>query len=253
MKQEKLNRNTDKFMTGQDNFMKSFKANVEIYARENHLTLKQISELSDISFATINSFLYGNAKDCKLSTAVKLARAFGISVDELTGAGTLPETAKKSINIIRHFPRRTRYLFNWLVKYEQKLLSEDQRKKIINVFLSSNQTPNPFYNEKYTHIDISSCNKEIKSKVFMGLKINTEDYMPKYVPGDTLLIANDRTEMEYEDYVIVYYEKIYIVNKRKTDGKVRYKSIRDQNFDVDEKDIDMKMGYVAGVFYEDDE
>ena len=49
----------------------------------NYITIKDISEESSIPFSTLNTFLYGNSKDIKLSTAVKLAKALNVSIDEL--------------------------------------------------------------------------------------------------------------------------------------------------------------------------
>lgn len=254
MKQEKLNRDSHNFLTEQDNFMISFRTNLEIYAKENKLTLKQVSELADISFATLNSFLYGNTKDCRLSTAVKLSRAFGISIDELVGAATISADVRKSINIVRKFPRKTRYLLRWIIRYQQKILTEDRKSKIINIMIPENRNnQGMIYSDQYTSIDISSCDKEIKSKVFLGIQIQSEDYMPKYVPGDTLLIANDRIGMDEDDYIIIYYEKIIIAKRKVVGEKIKYVGVRDHLFEVWEDEIDMVMGYVAGVLCEEEQ
>ena len=45
------------------------------------LTQTQLAELTNIPFRTIQSIEY--RKDCKVSTAIKLAKALNVSLDEL--------------------------------------------------------------------------------------------------------------------------------------------------------------------------
>lgn len=50
---------------------------------DNELTIKGLSDISDLSEDTIKAILYGRVKDVKLSTAIKLANAFNCSLDEM--------------------------------------------------------------------------------------------------------------------------------------------------------------------------
>ena len=74
-----------------------FRKNIDMLMVEHDYTIKETAEIADISYDTLKTFLYDKeAKDCRLSTAVKLARAFNISIDELVGAGTFkPITADR--------------------------------------------------------------------------------------------------------------------------------------------------------------
>ncbi len=47
------------------------------------MTIKHLSDISNISEDTIKAILYHRVKDVKLSTAIKLANAFDCSLDEL--------------------------------------------------------------------------------------------------------------------------------------------------------------------------
>ena len=51
-------------------YVSAFRHNLFKYIDEKDITIKDISEKADIPFSTLNSFLYKDAKDMKLSTAV---------------------------------------------------------------------------------------------------------------------------------------------------------------------------------------
>ena len=85
-KTKKIDKN---MVSNPTNYIDSFRHNIFQAMEEQDLSLRELSELADMPFETLKSFLYGNSKDCKLSTAVKLSRAFNVSIDELVGAETM--------------------------------------------------------------------------------------------------------------------------------------------------------------------
>ena len=87
MKKKKLKDYVKNLTANQNDYMSSFRKNIDLYVSDKDITLSDIAEEADIPFSTLRTFLYGNASDCKLSTAVKLARAFGVSVDEIVEIG----------------------------------------------------------------------------------------------------------------------------------------------------------------------
>ena len=63
-------------------YIDSFRKNIDMLMIEHDYTIKETAEIADISYDTLKTFLYDKeAKDCRLSTAVKLARAFNLSID----------------------------------------------------------------------------------------------------------------------------------------------------------------------------
>ena len=83
MDKEKLKNISKNLSADSNDFMSAFRQNMFMYIDEKDITIKDISEESDVPFSTLNTFLYGNSKDIKLSTAVKLAKALNVSIDEL--------------------------------------------------------------------------------------------------------------------------------------------------------------------------
>lgn len=97
---------TDKGFTLMDNF----RENINSYI--GNMTLSELSERAGIPFSTLRGMLYENSSDCNLSNAVKLAKVFSISVDELFGANTMEE--------------RTTRLFEYLQRTSGKFEISDQ-------------------------------------------------------------------------------------------------------------------------------
>ena len=52
-----------------------------------------------ISLENFKNFFYGKSEECRLSTVIKLARLFNLSIDEIVGAGTVSEELEEYINM----------------------------------------------------------------------------------------------------------------------------------------------------------
>ena len=241
-------------VTNNTNYIESFRENIYIFLKESDITIRELAEKADIPFDTLKSFLYRkDIKDCKLSFAVSLAKVLEISIDELIGAEVLDQFTRERLAICRNLPKHSLYLVQWFIR-EQKRLSDNhsKTKKIISVMQPHyvNGRLNPTNVFEPLNIDLLSDN--VKSKVFIGIRITCEDYMPHYSPYDTLLLANDREAYPHERCVILYYGKILIVTKTekiKNNKKVvEYVGIRDKNIVINEKDIDTIIGYIVCTY-----
>ena len=113
MKNELLKKLSMNLCADKHNYMKSFRKNVDMYISEKDITLREVAEMADMPFDTLKNFLYKDSADCKLSTSVKLARAFNVSIDELIGAETINEVSRESISICRNLPDNALYLIRW--------------------------------------------------------------------------------------------------------------------------------------------
>lgn len=75
MDEKQLQLLSKQLVTSKDDYMNSLRKNIDLYASQKDITIRAIAEEADISLNTLNSILYGNVKDCKLSTIISLARA----------------------------------------------------------------------------------------------------------------------------------------------------------------------------------
>ena len=62
--------------------MKSFRSNLDKFLQEREITYSNLAEEAGISFSTLKTLMASSGKDCNLSTAIKLAKALGITIDE---------------------------------------------------------------------------------------------------------------------------------------------------------------------------
>ena len=77
-----------------------------------------------------------------------------------------------------------------------------------------------------------------------------EHYMPTYSPYDILLIANDRDAKANENVLIRTDGNLFLAKRKAKNGIVKYYSIRDGKFRLNEEDIDEVVGYIATTIIE---
>ena len=247
MNKEKLKKISRNLSANSNDFMSAFRKNMFMYLEEKDITIKDISEESDIPFSTLNTFLYGDSKDIKLSTAVKLAKALNVSIDELIGAETINEVSRESISICRNLPDNAVYLIRWYIRYIDSLnkKNEPHRRYVSIMELECNHNGNLKMTTNYRHIDITDIGEEYRSKVFFGITMPCDNYMPIYSPYDILLVANDR-EPYYNENSLLRIDGQLRIAKRKVENNIaKYYSIRDGKFRINENDVDEVIGYIA--------
>lgn len=227
-----------------DDFMRAFRHNVGLYLSNKELTLGELSEMSGISAATLNSQLYGNSNDIKMSTAIKIAKALNVSVDELMGGSTLSNDLREGLKKVRCLSDHNIRLIIWMIDHlstiEHRLGME---KKTIMIRQPDVSDGNIRSSNKFKMMDVRGIPESVMSKAFTGFQLLCENYMPIYLPEDVLIIANDRRPKPNETAVIFYGGCIYLASLKGS----KYHSIRDGKWRCDEKDIDELLGYVSYV------
>lgn len=216
---------------------------------EHDYTIKETAEIADLSYDTFKTFLYDKeAKDCRLSTAVKLARAFHISIDELVGAGTIDPKGLESLKIYRTLPQGSRRFIEWHIQNQKFLHEQHGTNRIANIMLPiCNNNGNLQITSDYEVMDISHLGDELTYKIFLGIKIPCLHYLPHYTEGDVLLIANDRDAMKGENTVIEINGNLIITNRVIENGVANYYGLRDKKFRGAETDGPEILGYVAKI------
>lgn len=249
MQNEKLKKMSLNLCADKHDYMKSFRKNVDMYISEKDITLREVAEIADMPFDTLKNFLYKDSVDCKLSTAVKLARAFNVSIDELIGAETINEVSRESIAICRNLPDNALYLVRWYIRYIDSLnkKNEPHRRYVSIMELECNHNGNLKITTNYRHIDITDIGEECRGKVFFGITMPCEHYMPIYSPYDILLIANDRNANINENALIRIDGNLFLAKRKVENGSAKYYSIRDGKFRINEDDVDDVVGYIVGV------
>ena len=113
--------------------------------------------------------------------------------------------------------------------------------------LECNHNGNLKITTNYRHIDITNIGEECRGKVFFGITMPFEHYMPTYSPYDILLIANDRNANINENALIRIDGNLFLAKRKVENGSAKYYSIRDGKFRINEDDVDDVVGYIVGV------
>lgn len=251
IEKELVKRISTKLIVDKENFMRSFRWNLGKFIETPEITIKQLSEESGIPYATLNSVLYGNSSDVKLSTAISLSKALGISIDELVGAGTMEDKMMESVKICRALPEHSLYLVRYLIRHQGKIYSELGYKQkyisvikpqLINGIIATTNAVEPMC--------VDNLPEDVKSKAYIGIQIPCDYYMPFYLPGEILLLAADREEQVGERCVVTSNGGIYIVVKIHVfeNGKIvwKYVPLMSPESILPDGIIDEKIGYVVG-------
>ncbi len=236
-----------------DDYMHSFRENLRMYIDKKEITLSEVAELADMSESTLKSFVYGEAKDCHLSTAVKLAHVFKVSIDELVGAGTISPQTCESLQIIRQLPKSFTHYVRFATHMHYRQLTEgsitEKAVEIAEAVISDNGGLK--LSNGFSIMDISGLSEDIRTKIFMGVKIPSDLYAPYYYEDDILLLANDRNPRTGEDVLISASGNLYILKTKleTVDGKVKrnFYSIRDGKLRTDEDHAKLIIGYIVKV------
>lgn len=249
MNKEKLKKLSKKLSANRVDYMSALRQNLFMYIDEKDITIRDIVNEANIPYSTLNSLLYGSVNDIKLSTAVNLAHALGVSIDELVGAETINEVSRESLSICRNLPERDLYLIRWYIRYIESLNKNNEPGKhyVSAMQLEYNHNGNLKITTNYLHIDISDVDADIRPKIFFGITMPCEQYMPIYSPYDILLIANDRNPNINESSLLRIDGSLYLARRKTDNGTAKYYSLRDGKFRIDEKDVNEVIGYVAAT------
>lgn len=231
------------------NYINELRHNIDRLMDEQDLTIKELAEKSDMPFETLKNFLYDKeAKDCRLSTVIKLAKAFNMGLDELVGMGTYSDDTLECIGMYRKLPANARSFVKWHLKDQTFLHSKHVGRRIINVMLplcSSNG--NLKKTNEFEQIDITDIGEEIVHKVFFGIRIPCDHFLPHYMQGDILLVANDRDPFKDEKTLVSINGNLVITKRIVENGISNYYGIRDGFFRGSEPDRVQVIGYIAKV------
>ena len=214
MENKKRKIEVENLVSNPTNYVDSFRKNIFLLMDVKDLSLRELSEKADMPYETLKSFLYGDAKDCKLSTAVKISRAFDISIDELVGAETMHPLSRQSLTMCRKMPDYVVYLIRSFIRHQYNIYCHlDEKSVNIPVYLPECQNGYLMTTNVTETVCIDHLTNGLKSKICIGLKIPCEHYEPYYMPGEIVLLAADRDGQHNERCVVSYRGNFFLVRK----------------------------------------
>ena len=243
-----------KLVSNHDNYMSSLRDNVGLLRTEKKWSVRVLAEKANISEDTLNTFLKGTSKDCNLSTVVKLARAFGVTIDELVGAGTMSDGTRECVSRCRVMPQHFVNLARSYIRHIYKLFEKTDSKEPRLVMLPECRRGHLQTTNVTTEIDVSHLQKSTISRVAHGLRIPCDHYEPYFLKDEIILLAVDRDGQDGEICVISHDGEYYIVRKKmyieNAQKKWKYMSLFTEKEFLKEE-IEDKLGYVVGFLNPD--
>ena len=241
-------------VSNHDNYMSSLRNNIGLLRTEKKWSVRVLAENAGLSEDTLNSFLKGTSKDCNLSTVVKLAKALGVTIDELVGAGTMSEGTRECVSKCRVMPPHFVNLARAYIRHIYKLFQKTESKEPRLIMLPECRRGHLQTTNVTTEIDISHLSKSTISRVAHGLRIPCDHYEPYFLKDEIILLAVDRDGQDGEICVISNDGEYYIVRKKMyiKDGqkKWKYMSLFTEKEFLKEE-IEDKLGYVVGYLNPD--
>lgn len=237
-----------------DSFMESLRKNIDMLLVEKDITYSNLAEHCEISVSTLNSLMNGNSKDCNMSTIIKIAKALGVTIDELVGAGTMSEGTRECVSRCRLMPWHFVNLARSYIRHIYKLFTKTTSKEPRLVMLPECRRGHLQTTNVTTEIDISHLRTDIVSKVAHCLLIPCDHYEPYFLKEEIILLAVDRDGQDGEICVISHDDEYYIVRKKmykeNDQKKWKYMSLFTEKEFLKEE-IEDKLGYVVGYLNPD--
>lgn len=173
--------------------------NIKRIKKEKKLTNDSLSELSGISLGTLNKLLSGATEDPKLSTLMSLARALGISLDEMLGESTafrftLNDDLTKKYNALDRSGRET---VDYIINKEYNRVKKEREAKPytlespairhIKLFNTAASAGTGVYLSDSDSTEIAVYSNPITDSADFAIRVSGDSMMPKYHDGDIIL------------------------------------------------------------------
>lgn len=257
LSEERIRYLSTKLSNDSENCIENLRNNIMLYTRQPDMTQSEFADLTGISTATLNNILYDKRKkDIQLSTVVSIAKALKISVDDLIGANCINPVTQESIAICKTLPEHSLYMVRYFIRHQQKIYSKlEWKKKYISIFTPKYLDSHLMTTNVTETLCINDLPESIRNKVYCGLKMPCNYYMPHFMQGEIILISADRDALNNELCIVTLDGYIYLVQKTRkiVNGKKiwEYISVINNNLVFRDKDIDDKIGYIVGFLNSD--
>ena len=225
-----------------DDWVSALRQNLYTLAGLPDVSLRSLAEAAGINYDTLKSFLYGNAKNCKVGGLVNLARHFGVSLDGLVGAGTVSDRERALVLAFRKLPPAVAYYYEWSLQRMVENSGADFVETdvpLLRAFVSPDGSLH--LSSDLGVYNVAGLSANLSAKIKAALRIPCDYYMPIYSPFHVLFIANDRAALKGEHSVVIINQEVIITEIK--DGGCY--SLRDGGFRCPLSSVDQVLGYIA--------
>ncbi len=215
------------------------------------ISIGEFSEMCGLPLETVRNIYYGKTTDPKISTVMQMAAALNLSVNCFMGKCSHTHEERLLLQHYRACGHHGKSLIALTAKYEAMIAKESRES------LDKHRIPCLIpHGDVYDGIDYDKCEttdvETSVQKAFVAFKMITNDFVPVYCKGDTILLEN-RFPADGE-YAIFYRNGRAYIRKYIEEGKqYRLKCLHNRGEDIVLKRMDEieYIGTCCGVIREE--
>lgn len=207
-------------------------------------TKEHLAEVCDLPLETIRNIYYGKSYDLKLSTALKIADAFGLSVNCMVGKCPHTSTERVLIHNYRNCGKHGKSVIELIARYEAGAIKKERESKDkhkIPCLYPPLDMHNGFVYDLCETNDIDTT----VADAYIGIQMPGNDFAPKYCKGDTLLFE-DRFPSQGETAAFLIANRVYIRKFYEEDRHYRLKCLHRYGEDIVLKRMD-EVDYIGTI------
>lgn len=202
----------------------------------NKMTKEELAEKCDLPLETIRNIYYGKTTDPKVSTVMRIANVFNVSINCLMGQCQHTSDERALLQYYRACGHHGKSLVRISAKYEALTAREEReavgKHSIVCLLPQGDIYHGIVYDECQTE-EIYTTVKEAD----VAIKMTNNCLMPVYCQGDIILIA-DRFPMNNEYGVFYYNGRAYIRRYVEENGRYILKCLHKYDKDMVFKRMD---------------
>ena len=195
-----------------------------------------VAEHSELPLETIRNIYYGKTNDLKLTTALKIADVFGLSVNCMVGRCPHTASERALVHNYRNCGKHGKSIIELIAKYEAsavKIEREGKAKHKIPCIVPQGHLRKGIIYELCETVEMETTVAE----AYIAIQMTTNDLAPTYCKGDVLLFEN-RFPDPGEKAAFYSKDRMYIRKFMEEEGRYRLKCLHQYDEDIILKRMD---------------
>lgn len=156
---------------------------------EKGWSLQQLAEISDLPLETVRNIYYGKTPDPKISTVMKLAKSFNLTVNCLMGQCSHTPQERAILINYRNCGKHGKAIIELISRYEASAMKkerEQEERHMIPCIIPEGTVSHGIIYDMCETVEIETNVKE----AYIAIRMVTNDLAPTYCKGDILLFEN---------------------------------------------------------------
>jgi len=203
---------------------------------EKGWSLQQLAEISDLPLETVRNIYYGKTPDPKISTVMKLAKSFNLTVNCLMGQCSHTPQERAILINYRNCGKHGKSIIELIAKYEASAMKKEREKDgrhMIPCIVPEGTVSHGIIYDMCETVEIETDVKE----AYIAIRMVSNDLAPTYCKGDILLFEN-RFPKHGEKAAFYNGDRIYIRRYLEEENQYCLKCLHNCDVDIILKRMD---------------